>query len=268
MTLPGGYAQTGLTTEMNLSIAAGASDTYTAGDPRQGFPSAWVQVQNATFFDLSIAVGADMWTVTASQVSTIPLPPNGAGITVTANNNTANLHTGGVTLIWGLEGQDTPQPDGPLTGPNSGSGGGGGITELTSTDSSVTITDPTGPITDLSVSAGVVASFTYPMTWAVQGTILVPTGAVGFLPPSFVPVYTGLTATLVKVRYVCRAGSVDFDVTQNGTGVVSTLTATTTPTTTTVSVALADGDALAPVVTSIVSGPADGLTVTLVVELS
>ncbi len=37
---------------------------------------------------------------------------------------------------------------------NQGGGPGGGITEITSTDMSVTITDPTGPTADLSVSGG------------------------------------------------------------------------------------------------------------------
>ncbi len=37
---------------------------------------------------------------------------------------------------------------------NQGGGGSGGITEITSQDNSVTITDPTGPTADLSVSGG------------------------------------------------------------------------------------------------------------------
>ncbi len=37
---------------------------------------------------------------------------------------------------------------------SQGGGGGGGVTEITSTDMSVTITDPTGPTVDLSVSGG------------------------------------------------------------------------------------------------------------------
>ena len=89
-------------------------------DPRVGYPSTSVQIQNRTYFDLSILVGADYWTVTPSQSATIPLPGDGAPITVTALNNTAATHSGPIVAIWNLDHQSVPQPDGPLTGPTGG----------------------------------------------------------------------------------------------------------------------------------------------------
>ena len=71
-----------------------------------------------------------------------------------ANNHVVNaLIPGTGVTMTAVEQTQTPYGTPPLTGVitvNAG-GGGGGVTDITSTDGSVTITDPTGPTTDLSV---------------------------------------------------------------------------------------------------------------------
>jgi hypothetical protein len=47
-----------------------------------------------------------------------------------------------------------PGGDFPFGDFGGGGGGGGGIVEITSSDASITVTNPTGPVTDLSVAAG------------------------------------------------------------------------------------------------------------------
>ena len=100
-------------------------------------------------------------------------------------------------------------------------------------------------------------------TYSVQGLIAVPSGATNYLPPFFMPVPTGQRALFVGVRYIVRAGtSVTFNVTQNGTVVITGAVATTTATETDLTTYLDvnDGDLFAVVVTAI-SGTPDGLTV-------
>lgn len=100
-------------------------------------------------------------------------------------------------------------------------------------------------------------------TYAVQGLIAVPAGATNFLPPFFFPVPPNQRALLVGVRYVVRgATSVTFNITQNGTAVITGAVATTTAgeSDVTTYIDVNDGDMFAVLVTAI-SGTPDGLTV-------
>lgn len=106
-------------------------------------------------------------------------------------------------------------------------------------------------------------------TWLVSGSVVVPSGAVAYLPPSIASVSTGETLQIVEARYVIRSGtSVTVSVQKNGSTItgggsisVTTTKASTTPTAT----ALVAGDDFAPVVTA-VSGSPDGMSFTIVVE--
>ena len=86
----------------------------TLQDPRQGVNSTSVQVQNNSDLAVSVLSGADTWTITSNQSSTIPLSGGGAALTVTPGT----VGTGGiVTAVWLLDASDqsAPQPDGQLT---------------------------------------------------------------------------------------------------------------------------------------------------------
>jgi hypothetical protein len=88
-------------------------------DPRArtGHHSDWIQIQNETPFALNVQIRTDQWAVSPSQSATLPLPPDAGGVALTATNNGAAAGgsiTGIVSMIWGLEWQEPPQPDGPL----------------------------------------------------------------------------------------------------------------------------------------------------------
>lgn len=100
-------------------------------------------------------------------------------------------------------------------------------------------------------------TFQTSQTYSISGTLTVPSGASGYLPPFYVPVASGQTATLTGVRHSLRAGSAGINITHNGSS-FSSITTTTTPTTSTFSVSITSDDTFAPVITS-VSG-ADGLS--------
>jgi len=102
-------------------------------------------------------------------------------------------------------------------------------------------------------------------TFAVSGTLAVPSGATNFLPPFFMVLASGETATLVSVRYMVRSGTCTFTLNQNGSGAAgfTGISVTTTPTSTTpTAVAVSNNDYFAPVLTAVSS--ADGLSVTVV----
>jgi len=101
---------TGLTTGPFLILPGQA---LTLQDPRLAVASKAVQIQNNSGVSLSILSGADVWSITSNQSSTIPLPGDGAAIMVTPGG----VGTGGLlTCVWLLDDQVSPQPDGPLTG--------------------------------------------------------------------------------------------------------------------------------------------------------
>jgi hypothetical protein len=106
-------------------------------------------------------------------------------------------------------------------------------------------------------------------TFAVGGTIAVPSGDTDFIPPFFISKMAGQTVKLVKARYRINGGtSATVKLQNNGSDItgftgmsVTTTTAETDPT----DVTLADNDLIALVVTA-VSGTPKNLSVTLVLE--
>lgn len=100
-------------------------------------------------------------------------------------------------------------------------------------------------------------------SYAVSGTISVPSGASGYLPSHYVWLPNNAVATLVGIAYYSRTAGVTFEVYHNGSALGSPQTWTTTTswqidTSSVFPVTCATGDYLAPVVTS-VSGTPDGL---------
>ena len=109
-----------------------------------------------------------------------------------------------------------------------------------------------------------------PFTYAVSGTVQVPSGATGFLPPQTIPVIGSTTATILGAWVSTRAGTCTLSIDQNGSAIpgLSALAVTDVNTyyATTGSPTFANGDTWSPVV-SAASG-ADGLAVTLVVSFN
>lgn len=121
------YGGSGLSETSPISIGAGVTFRTHIADLHVGVGSAALQVQNASPLSIQITIGTDTYWVTASQATTLPLPPNGAGVDYTLTNNTASTVTGSQTFVWLLDGQEPPQPDGPLTSAAAtGAGSGGG----------------------------------------------------------------------------------------------------------------------------------------------
>jgi hypothetical protein len=101
-------------------------------------------------------------------------------------------------------------------------------------------------------------------TYSVSGTLQVPSGATGYLPPFFKVFAGGESVTLIGVRAMVRSGSCTVNIQQNGSNVtgLTAINVTTTPTTTSLSTpaSVANGDYFAPVLTAVSS--ADGLSLT------
>lgn len=112
------------------------------------------------------------------------------------------------------------------------------------------------------------SSFTTVHTYAVSGTITVPSGEANFIPPFFFQKKANQTSVLKKVRHQIHAGiSVTAKIQKNGADLTgyTGLTITPTPTNSGSDAPLADGDLLSVVVTA-VSGSPQNLTLTLVIE--
>jgi hypothetical protein len=103
------------------------------------------------------------------------------------------------------------------------------------------------------------SSTIFSQTFSVSGTLVVPAGAVGYLPPFYMPVAAGQPISLVGLRCSVRAGSCTVDIEQNGTAIYSGLGITATPTDTSIISSVSNDDSFQPVITA-VSG-ADGLSV-------
>lgn len=96
----------------------------------------------------------------------------------------------GIQKLLAGAGISITDPVGPTSTITNTGGGGGGITEITSTDSSVTITDPTGPTVDLSVAGGgsslgiaeLAISTTHPIYTSTSGAYAFPFDPVNHLP--------------------------------------------------------------------------------------
>ena len=107
------YVGTGITTGP-YSLALNTSVTVT--HPRTGgVLSTSVQIQNASGYALSVLSGTDLYTITAYQSTTIPVPVSGQGVVMTPTLSTTPTVSPTAVMIWLLSGQDPPQPDGPLT---------------------------------------------------------------------------------------------------------------------------------------------------------
>lgn len=107
-------------------------------------------------------------------------------------------------------------------------------------------------------------------TYAISGTISVPSGGTGFLPPFHVKLLYGETLHLLGVYCIVRAGTATVSIDQNGLAVagLSAVSVSTTGAYTVASTppAVSDGDAFSPVVT--VVSAADGMEVTFVFSQS
>lgn len=98
-----------------------------------------------------------------------------------------------------------------------------------------------------------------PFSYAVSGTLSVPSGATGYLPPFYWPVPAGQTVTLEAVRYSVRSGTATMNIQHNGSNISTGIAVSATPATTTVVASVANNDSFQPVLTAVSSS--DGLTV-------
>jgi hypothetical protein len=95
-------------------------------------------------------------------------------------------------------------------------------------------------------------------TYAVSGTLVVPSGATGYLPPFFMPAQTNQGTSLFGVVTEVRAGSCVLSIEHNGNTIATGVTAGTSKSFTAVSASVANEDSFQPVITSVSS--ADGLS--------
>jgi hypothetical protein len=108
--------------------------------------------------------------------------------------------------------------------------------------------------------------------YSVAGPLAVPSGATNFLPGFFMPIPTGQSAELAGVYAVVRGTtSATMSINQNGSAVssLSALTVTTTAGFTACGTppTVANGDAFAPVISSI-SGTPDGLSLSFFFDVT
>lgn len=109
-------------------------------------------------------------------------------------------------------------------------------------------------------------------TYAVSGSLALPSGGTNFLPPFFMTVSPGETVRFLGVQGMVRsATSVTLEVQQNGSNVSGlgavVVGTTATRTYATAPVTVSDGDAFAPVLTAI-SGTPDGLSLSFLFEVT
>ena len=106
----------------------------------------------------------------------------------------------------------------------------------------------------------------FSQTYSESGTLAVPSGATGYLPPFFMPVGTGQTVSLYAVIYEVRSGTCDINIEHNGAAIATGLAVSATPATTAVSASVANNDTFQVVVTAVSS--ADGLSCSFYFELT
>lgn len=104
----------------------------------------------------------------------------------------------------------------------------------------------------------------------VPGAIAVASGGTNYLPPFPVTVSSGYAGTLAGVRAVCRTGTVTYKIQRNGSDVtgLTGLTANQTVSNVTSTQALTDGDLIAVVVTTPLTGSPDSLSVEVRIGLA
>lgn len=104
---------TGLTTgpyTLTNGVSVSLSDPY-----RYSTPAANVQLQNNTGFLLTVQSSGAPYTVQPYTATTIPTIMGGQSIVVVPSATTPN-QVGQLSVVWLLDGQNPPIPDGPLTG--------------------------------------------------------------------------------------------------------------------------------------------------------
>jgi hypothetical protein len=134
------YSGTGLTAG---PFALTLNQSLQCADPHVGVASTSVQVQNSSGFALAVNSGAEVYSITSYQSSTIPVPASGAGITITPVSQQSQSGAASVTLVWMLDGQWPPQPDGALTGGQTITVGQGTFAGSTSSSTTFVVTPPT-----------------------------------------------------------------------------------------------------------------------------
>lgn len=102
-------------------------------------------------------------------------------------------------------------------------------------------------------------TYELPFSYAVSGTLVVPSGATGYLPPFYWPVPSGQTVSLVSVTYSVRSGTATMNIEHNGSAISTGIAVSATPTTTAVAATVANSDSFQPVLTAV--SASDGLTV-------
>ena len=106
-------------------------------------------------------------------------------------------------------------------------------------------------------------------TWAITGSIQVPVSNIDFIPPFFVSLVTGQTASIAKSRHVINSGSAAVcSLRLNGsdiTGFASIAVASTATDTNPADRTLADNDEISLVVTSVSTIP-QNLTYTVFID--
>lgn len=108
-------------------------------------------------------------------------------------------------------------------------------------------------------------------TYSISGALNIASGSTGYIPPFFVPVPAAQTCIFRGVRAVVRSGSLQAQLTQNGSTIsgLGAVTITTSATTTAPAVApsVADGDQFGLLISSISGGP-DGLSATFYFDIT
>ena len=217
-----------------------ANTPLTEYDPAVNTPaSVAVQVQNSSTFILVVSCGGLQYPIPAFTAATLPINQSQIILDPLYSSGTG---AGVIVLGWLQTGESSPVPDGPLVG----------------------VTLVVGSINVNSVAASI------PFTYAVSGTVQVPSGSAGFLPPQTMPVTGPTTATILGSWVSTRAGTCTLSIEKNGSAIpgLSALAVTDVNTyyAATGSPTFADGDTWSPVV-SAASG-ADGLAVTLIVSFN